>query len=83
MQVEIKEHRLSGLHREIGQITDELMSQRDRCKDADQMLTKEKVRTDEVRAELKGVKEQLSTCKTKLGNALRETAEAHVKANGM
>jgi hypothetical protein len=83
MQVEIKEHRLSGLHKEIGQITDELMGQRDRCKDADQMLAKEKVRTDGVRAELKGLKEQLSTCKTKLGESLRETAEANVKANGM
>jgi chromosome segregation ATPase len=82
MQVEIKEQRLSGLRKEIGQLTDEVVSQRERCKDADQMLAKEKRFTDGVRAELKTVKEQLSSCKTKLGAALRETAEVNVKASG-
>lgn len=81
-QVDIKEQRLAGLRAELAAAAEEVAAQRGRCKEGDQMLSREKGRSEVVRKELRAAKEQLAGTKSKLGAALKDAAEADVRATG-
>ena len=81
-QVDIKEQRLAGLRGELAAAAEEVAAQRARGKEGDQMLAREKGRSEVVRKELRAAKEQLAGTKSKLGAALKDAAEANVRATG-
>lgn len=76
-----KEESIKELTTEVSNISEELVSQRDRVKGVEQMLATEKMRTEQARTDLAAVKDQLSDTKDRLGKALHATAEVQVTAS--